>query len=56
MASAVFFLDLKGKVSLWGLLCAMLEADFTIDPFGAQLSGRHTHVGCRKVSYSTERG
>jgi AP-1 complex subunit mu len=55
MASAVFFLDLKGKVSSravsgqWPLLI------FATDPPGSELQRRYPYVGCREVPNTSER-
>jgi len=54
MASAIFFLDLKGKVQKGPRLaressgCA--DHKLNIDSSGAKLQGRHSHVCGREVS------
>lgn len=49
MASALFFLDLKGKVRMYRQPLLQAHADTPPDPFGAQLPWRHSYECCRQV-------
>jgi hypothetical protein len=46
MASAVFFLDLKGKVSSRAVFCPWPLLTFATDPLGSELQRRYPYVSC----------
>ncbi len=56
MASAIFFLDLKGKVRLAdGWVGYQAETDMLADPPRTELPRRHSHVSCREVPHPPQR-